>query len=59
MTLGSVHHGHAAALHAQRQRVLDRAYAATPDRFVRRPPRPPNLPTTTWINKPTTEETDH
>ncbi len=47
MSPESVQHGHAAALHAQRQRVLDRAYATTTDRFVRRPPRPPDLPTTT------------
>ena len=41
-------------LHAARQRVLDAAYAATPERFVRRPPTPPELPTAAWINKPDT-----
>jgi hypothetical protein len=40
-------------------RVLDAAYAATPERFVRRPPTPPALPTAAWINKPTTEEVAH
>jgi len=59
MTPAAVHHGHAQALHAERQRVLDAAYAARPERFVRRPPRPPALPTAVWINKPTTEEVAH
>jgi len=57
MTPAAMHHGHAPALHAQRQQVLDAAYAATPERFVRRPPTPPALPTAAWINKPTTKET--
>jgi putative transposase len=59
MTPAAVHHGQAKALHAERARVLDAAYAATPERFVRRPPRPPALPTAAWINKPTTEEATH
>jgi len=59
MTPASVHHGQAKALHAERQRVLSAAYAATPERFVRRPPRPPALPTAAWINKPATEEVAH
>lgn len=59
MTPAAVHHGQAKALHAERARVLDAAYAATPERFVRRPPRPPALPTAAWINKPTTEEIAH
>jgi len=58
MTPAAVHHGQAEKLHAERQRVLDAAYAATPERFVRRPPTPPELPTAAWINKPT-EETAH
>jgi putative transposase len=32
--------------------VLDAAYAAHPERFVRKPPAPPELPTAAWINKP-------
>jgi putative transposase len=59
MTPAAVHHGHAKALHAERQRVLTAAYAARPERFVRQPPRPPALPTAVWINKPTTEEVAH
>ncbi len=59
MTPSAVHHGHAKALHAERQRILSAAYAATPERFVHRPPTPPALPTTVWINKPPTEEVTH
>ena len=59
MTPAAVHHGHAEQLHAARARVLDAAYAAHPERFVRRPPRPPALPTAAWINKPDTEEVAH
>jgi putative transposase len=32
--------------------VLDTAYQAHPDRFVRRPPKPMLLPSEVWINKP-------
>jgi putative transposase len=59
MTPAAVHHGQAQALHAERARVLDAAYAATPERFVRQPPRPPALPTAVWINKPTIEAVAH
>jgi putative transposase len=59
MTPTAVHHGQAKTLHAERARVLDAAYARTPERFVRRPPRPPALPTAAWINKPATEEVAH
>ena len=59
MTPAAVHHGHAEELHTERQRVLAAAYTATPERFVRRPPTPPELPTAVWINKPTTEEVAH
>ena len=56
MTPADVHHGRAETVHADRARVLDAAYAATPERFVRHPPRPPALPTAAWINKPATDE---
>ncbi len=59
MTPSAVHHGQAEALYAECVLVLDAAYAATPERFVRRPPRPPALPTGVWINKPDTEEAAH
>jgi putative transposase len=56
MTPTAVYHGQAEQLHADRARVLATAYAATPERFVRRPPRPPALPTAAWINKPDEQE---
>ena len=59
MTPAAVHHGLAKKLHTERQRVLTAAYSARPERFVRRPPTPPDLPTAVWINKPTTEEAAH
>ena len=60
MTPATVHYGRAEQAHADRQRVLDDAYANTPERFVRRAPTPPPVPTAAWINKPTpTEETAH
>ncbi len=41
VTPTDVHHGRAEQTHAARAQALDAAYAATPERFVRRPPRPP------------------
>jgi len=55
MAPADVHYGRAEAVHADRARVLAAAYAATPERFVRHPPRPPALPTAAWINKPAGE----
>ena len=40
-----------------RERVLEAAYATTPERSVRRAPTPPELPTAAWINKPAEEPT--
>jgi putative transposase len=51
-TPADVHHGRAELVQAQRATVLDAAYAAHPERFVRKPPTPPQLPTAAWINKP-------
>ena len=53
-TPADVHLGRAEAVRADRQRVLDAAYAATPDRF-RRPPQAPRLPAEAWINRPEPE----
>jgi putative transposase len=55
-TPADVHFGRAEAVRAERQLVLDAAFATWPDRF-RRPPRAPALPAATWINRPV-EETD-
>ncbi len=47
-----VHFGLAADRRAARAAVLTTAYATTPERFVRRIPTPPALPTAAWINPP-------
>ena len=59
MTPAAVHHGQATDLHAARGRVLNAAYERYPERFVRKPPVPPELPTAAWINKPATKEVAH
>ena len=58
-TPADVHYGTAETVRDKRAGVLDAAYAAHPERFVRRPPQPPKLPATVWINRPdqTGEET--
>ena len=52
MTPAMVHYGLAPAVRDNRQIVLDAAYSAHPERFVRRPPTPLPLPKEVWINKP-------
>jgi len=47
-----VHYGLAPAAIEQRRAVLDAAYLAHPERFVRKPPKPLPAPTEVWINKP-------
>jgi len=61
LTPAMVHFGEAQSVLEHRQVVLNAAYHAHPDRFVRRPPKPLPLPSAVWINKPvpagpTTEE---
>ncbi|MEU4160920.1 hypothetical protein AB0E94_31190, partial [Actinoplanes sp. NPDC026670] len=51
-TPASVHHGTAGQIREQRQRTLDAAWEAHPQRFGRRRPQPPRLPDRAWINKP-------
>ena len=51
-TPADVHYGRAERVRAQRAEVLSGAYAAHPERFVRKPPEPPSLPTAVWINEP-------
>jgi putative transposase len=48
----TVHYGEAAAVIERRAAVLAAAYAAHPERFVRRAPRPAEPPTAVWINAP-------
>ncbi len=52
LTPAMVHFGETQTVLAQRQVVLDAAYQAHPDRFVRRPPKPLPLPSEVWINRP-------
>jgi putative transposase len=52
LTPADVHYGRATQIIAARQQVLDGAYAAHPERFVRKLPAPPQLPEAVWINKP-------
>jgi len=48
----SVHDGTWRAIREHRQKVLDAAYAARPDRFRGRRPTAPDLPSRVWINQP-------
>ena len=54
LTPHDVHHGLAAARHADRALVLAAAHSRHPERFPRGTPKPPPLPTEVWINKPAT-----
>jgi putative transposase len=54
-TAANVHHGTARAVQAARARVLSTAYHQHPERFVSKPPTPPALPATSWINPPEKE----
>ncbi len=47
-----VHTGKAETVLQKRQQVLDIAYAAHPERFVKHPPAPARLPMAVWINPP-------
>jgi putative transposase len=53
LTPAIVHAGQAADVVAERQHVLDAAYAAHPERFVRGQPVAPPPPSAVWINPPT------
>jgi putative transposase len=51
-TPADIHYSRAEDVRAQRADVLNAAYATHPERFVRKPPDPPALPTAVWINEP-------
>jgi putative transposase len=51
-TPADVHYGRAEPVRARRGEVLTAAYTQHPERFVRKPPEPPALPTAVWINQP-------
>lgn len=52
LTPETLHYGRAEEVTEARRQVLQAAYAAHPERFVRKPPEPPAIPTAAWINKP-------
>ncbi len=52
MTPAVVHHEQVDEVRAKRQRVLDAAYVAHPERFVKGRPIAPNAPDQAWINPP-------
>jgi putative transposase len=52
LTPAMVHYGQGELVRTARRQVLTTAYAAHPERFVRRPPAPPAVPEAVWINPP-------
>jgi putative transposase len=52
LTPAAVHYRRAGAILEQRRVVLAAAYAAHPERFVRKPPEPTPPPPAAWINRP-------
>jgi len=55
MTPNQVHYGQADEVWAERQKTLQIAFDANPNRFVNGKPTPPPKPTATWINPPQTK----
>jgi len=55
LTPEALHYGRGPAMREARQQVLDAAYQQHAERFVRRPPQAPLLPTAVWINPPVPE----
>lgn len=51
MNPAMVHFGQVPLIRQQLQIVLDSAYAAHPERFVRKPPKAPQLQQEAWISK--------
>ena len=51
-TPSDVHHGRVTDIHARRQRVMDAAYARTPERFLAGTPAVPAPPKAVWVNPP-------
>jgi len=54
LTRETVHYGLAESVNLKRDVTLQRAYQLHPERFVRKRPEPPRLPTAVWINPPAT-----
>jgi len=59
VTPAMLHYGQAHQIVASRQATLGNAYAAHPERFVKGPPKPPELPSTVWINPPQDNNEEH
>jgi len=57
LTPADVHFGRAETMLDQRQQVLQVAYRKNPERFVKGPPRPAQLPAAVWINPPASAPT--
>ena len=51
-----VHYGHAEQVREHRAGVLTDAYNRHPERFVRKAPKPPELPAAAWINRPAEQD---
>jgi putative transposase len=58
LTPETVHYGRAEEVIAARRLVLEEAFRAHPERFVRKRPEPPQLPAAVWINPPAKAEGD-
>lgn len=52
MTPGQVHYNLSQQIYEKRSNVLLEAFEKNPNRFKRKKPSPPNIPTAAWINKP-------
>ena len=52
LTPETVHYSLAEEAISARQKVLNTAYGRHPERFVRKPPKAPQLPEAVWINPP-------
>ena len=56
MTPDQVHYGQANKVYDARQKILDLAFVANPERFVKMKPKPPTKPSAVWINPPSQNE---
>ncbi len=56
LTPATVHYGRAEEVLLARQKTLDAAFTAHPERFVNKPPTPLVLPSAVWINPPSTKD---
>ena len=52
LTPADVHYGRAEEIFHKRQQVLQAAYEKNSERFVKGPPKPPEIPVEVWINPP-------